>query len=338
MTVRIGVVGLGMMGVTHLQAWQEIEGVKVVAICDADAERLNGELRVWSNVENADVALNLTDVDRSSDFFELIAREDLDAIDICLPTDLHVRFGVSVLEAGKHLILEKPVARSVDEAAPLVDAARASDKSVFVAQCIRFWPGWECVRDWVREDRFGPLVSATIHRISARPGGPFYADPQRCGGAILDLHIHDTDFVHFAFGAPKSVTSQGVITPEGSLDHILTRYHYEHDALVVAEGVWVPAEKFEFSMAYRISFRDATVAFHSADGGIVRIYPREGEPHDEPLAPEAGYDRELAYFARCIAEGVPPVHVTLDDGVQAVRIAQAEKQSVETGQTVALSP
>lgn len=336
MTVRVGVVGLGMMGVTHLQAYREVADAEVVAICDADQERLNGELRVWSNVENSEVALNLGDVRRYSDVNELLQQDDIDAIDVCLPTDLHVRFGVMVLEANKHLILEKPVARSAAEADPLVAAAGKSDKSVFIAQCIRFWPGWECVRQWVAEDRFGPLVSASVQRISAHPGGPFYSNAERCGGALLDLHIHDVDFVQYAFGPPTAVTSQGVTTDTGSIDHVITRYHYDNDALVMAEGVWVPASKFEFSMSYRISFRDATVAFHSGNGGVVTIYPKDGESSEEKLDPAMGYDRELAYFIKCLKEGVPPEHVTLADGINAVRIAEAEKQSMETGKTVSL--
>lgn len=336
MTVRVGVVGLGMMGVTHLQSYGGVADAEVVAICDADEERLNGELRVWSNVENSEVALNLDNVRRYSDINKLLQQADIDAIDVCLPTDLHIRFGVMVLEAGKHLILEKPVARSAAEADPLVAAAAKSDKSVFIAQCIRFWPGWECVREWVTENRFGPLVSASVQRISAHPGGPFYSNAERCGGALLDLHIHDVDFVQYVFGQPTAVTSQGVTTETGSIDHVTTRYHYDNEALVMAEGIWVPASKFEFSMSYRISFRDATVAFNSNNGSVVTIYPADGEKSEESLDSAIGYDRELTYFIKCIEDGVPPQQVTLADGINAVRIAEAEKQSIQSGKTVQL--
>ena len=135
--VGIGIIGMGMMGCTHLAAYLKLPQAKVVAICDENPMRLSGEEVAAGNIEGqaeGDVA-RLKDVARYAAVDELLADPEVDLVDICLPTDMHLDCGLAALKAGKHVCMEKPLARTADEADTMAQAAAQSDKLTFVAHC-----------------------------------------------------------------------------------------------------------------------------------------------------------------------------------------------------------
>lgn len=337
--VRVGVVGLGMMGLTHLDVYRSLPNVELAAICDADPDRLSGKVHALGNIEGQSQATvaNLPDeVRRCSDIYDLIGADDIDVVDICLPTDMHLRFGREVLEAGQHLVVEKPLARTSDDAAQLVAAANDAKGMAFVGHCLRFWPGWDWLKTAIEESRFGKVYSATFRRVVNHPGGPFYHDGDRCGGAALDLHIHDTDFVQYLFGMPKAVTSFGYSKITNQPDHLITHYQYDDVPLVVAEGSWAMADGFVFNMGFTVNFENATAIFDSAHESPLTLIEHGKEPIKVELSKQMGYDFELEYFVKCIETGEAPSIVTLKDGQNTIKIVEAEVASLQSGKTVTL--
>ena len=142
--INIGIVGLGFMAAMHIRAYRQIEGVNVAAICDLDPERLKGDFtEVSGNIEaDEPVKLDMSVVKAYQDFNDLLADESIDAIDICTPTRTHLFMTKPALASDKHVICEKPLARSVAEAKELVDAAEQAKGLFMVAMCLRFWPQW----------------------------------------------------------------------------------------------------------------------------------------------------------------------------------------------------
>ena len=188
MAIRVGVVGLGMMGLTHLDAYAKQDGVEVVALADRDADRLSGKARAGGNIEGtAEGGFDFSKARGYTDAADLIADPDLDVVDICLPTPAHLPFGLKVLEAGKHLLIEKPLARTSVDAIKLAEAAEASDKVAMPAMCMRFWPGWTWLKKAIDEKPYGQVLSASFRRVAPHPQGPFYADGQANGGAAVKL-------------------------------------------------------------------------------------------------------------------------------------------------------
>jgi predicted dehydrogenase len=327
-----------MMGLTHLDVYRRRDDVQVVAICDSDPDRLSGKIQAAGNIEGQAMSAvsEMTNVDRLTDIFALIQRDDVDLIDICLPTDLHVRFGVEVLKAGKHLLVEKPLARTAEDAKRLVDAAEASTGSVFVGHCMRFWPGWTWLREAIQDGRFGKVYSAKFHRLVNHPGGPFYCNGARSGGAALDLHVHDTDFVQFCFGMPKAVASVGYSKITDEPDHILTHYHYDNAPMVVAEGSWAMTDGYVFNMGFTVNFENATAVYDSGRPEPLMLYEKGKPAAAVPVDPIMGYDLEIEYFVKCIQAGKKPTIVTIADAWNTLRIIEAEVQSVRSGQPVAV--
>jgi predicted dehydrogenase len=327
--INVGVVGLGMMGLTHLDAYCKYAGARVVAICDIDEDRLAGKTQAVGNIEGqAQDGVAALDVARYKEADRLIADADVDLVDICLPTELHVEFGVKVLRAGKHLFVEKPLGRTHQTVGQLLQAEEESAGMAFVGQCMRFWPGWTWLKTAIDEQPYGKVLAATFRRLASHPGGPFYSDGQRCGGAVLDLHIHDTDFVRFCFGTPKSVMCHGYSKITDQPDHVVTHYQYDDIPLVVAEGGWAMSEGFPFQMAFTVNFEKATAVYDSAAAVPLMLYRPGDEPEPVPCDPRMGYEIEIEYFLNCIATGEKPSVVTLQEAAASLKIVEAEVLSL----------
>jgi len=328
-----------MMGLTHLDAYAKLEGVEVVALADRDTDRLTGKAQAGGNIEGqAKGGFDYAKCRQYTDAAELIADPDIDVVDICLPTPAHVPFGLMTLAAGKHLLSEKPLARSYADGMKLVEAAEASDKIAMPAMCMRFWPGWTWLKETIDEQRFGKLHALTFRRVASHPKGPFYADGKANGGAALDLHIHDSDFIQFLFGMPQSVDSVGYSSKTDEVDHISTRYTVAGVplVLVLAEGSWAMAPGFKFRMQYTANFENATAEYDSSAEHALML-STDGESKPVELEAGMGYDHEIAYFLDCVRSNRKPQRVTLRDGAEAVRLIEAEVQSVRSGASVSLS-
>ncbi len=330
--VKVGVVGLGMMGLTHLDAYQGVSGARVVAVADKDDARLAGQVNARGNIPGQSRGgYDLTDAARYSDGMDLIRDSNVDMVDLCLVTPLHARFAVAALEAGKHILIEKPLARTSDQARQILDAQAKSSGLAMCAQCMRFWPGWPWLKQAVDSRRYGPVRSATFLRIGETPDGPFYHDSPSSGGAALDLHIHDTDFIHHLFGMPTQVTSVGRTKADGGVDHITTLYRYDTVPHVVAEGGWVPQKGYGFKMQYTVMFERAIALFDLAHKPALRLIEDGKEPVAIDLDPGMGYEYEIAYFIDCIAAGREPERSSIRDAAQSLCILEAELESVASG-------
>jgi len=334
--IRVGVIGLGMMGRMHYANWQKIDGAEVVAIADADAKRAAGDLSGgWSNIEGGADALDMDRITGTTDYKALIAMENVDLVDVCVPTPFHAEMAVAGLQAGKHVVCEKPLARTTEQAREIVDAAAKAPGMFLPAMCIRFWPEWAWLKRAVERQSYGPVRDAMFRRVGSPPPG-WFADGEMSGGAILDLHLHDTDFIKFVFGMPEAVNSAGYVKFTGCIDHLVTRYLYDDGPMVHAEGGWGLADGFGFQMGYCVNFDNATAEYVMAREIPLMLY-HDGKA--EPIACEGadGYLNELSYLADCIAAGTPPTVVTAADAAESLALVDAERRSVETGQTVALT-
>lgn len=332
---RVGIIGLGMMGRTHYEAYQEIEEASVVAVADVDPKRAAGDLAgTGGNVIAGGLAqLPMDRIKGTTDYNELLANADVDVVDVCLPTTQHVEVVTAALKSGKHVVCEKPLARTSAEAQKIADAAAAA-RFFMPAMCMRFWPQWSWLKKAVDEKRYGRVVSATFRRVSNMPGG-WYKDGRISGGAALDLHIHDTDFVQFLFGMPRGVYSRGYSKTSGEIDHLTTQYLFDDVPHVVAEGGWCLADGAGFTMRYTVNFENAT-----ADYDLGREKPlmliQGGKSEEIDAGKGFGYAAELRYFVECVAKKQKPSVVTAEDGVRSVRIVEAEVKSVRTGEVIKL--
>jgi predicted dehydrogenase len=338
--VNVGVIGLGFMGVTHLKAYQQLKSARIVAVCDAVRSPVDGILPgVGGNLRGPDTLDLGRQVSVYRDPAEMLADPQVELVDLCVPTPLHVPLAVAALKAGKHLICEKPLARTAAEAAKVVRAARAAEGFFMPAMCMRFWPEWAWVKSAVDDGRFGKTLSARFRRVSEQPGWSrdSYLNGALSGGALLDLHIHDSDFVQFLFGVPLSVSSHGITSCSGAIDHVATLYQVAGGALVHAEGTWLMTKGHGFNMCYTVTFERATVDFDLTRGAdALKLFEDGRKPRSIRCPGGDGYLGELRHLLDSIRAGTPPTVVTPEDGLNAVRICEAEEKSIRLGRPVRL--
>ncbi len=344
MTLQFGFLGLGFMAATHIQALAHVPGASVGAICNPSGRNLDGDLtRVGGNVGDPNgVRLDMTQVRAYQDVSEFLADPAIHIVDITTPTKTHIELAIAALKAGKHVLVEKPMTRTAEEGRRLADAAReAATRGVFLmpAMCLRFWPEWQAAHDAIVGGQYGRVLSARFRRVAQAPGWGHghFLNAADSGGALLDLHIHDVDFIRHCFGHPSRVFSRGHTKVSGGIDHVVSQYDTASGAVVSAEGSWAMTPGFGFCMAYTVVFERATLDYDSSRSTEALRRYVEGQPAETlKLDGPNGYAGQIQHFVDSIRAGKAPTVVTADDGAAAVVVCEAEAESIRTGLPVTL--
>lgn len=340
--VKVGLIGIGFMGKVHFDCYKAHRQAKVVAMADVDDAKLAGD---WSKVTgniggDAPAKVDLSGIKKYKDASELIADPEVELVDIMLPTFLHAEYAIEALAADKHVLVEKPIALSLAEADKVVEAAKKAKGKFMVAHCIRFWPEYEYLAQIIRGKKYGRVKSAMFKRRSSPPSWAWQnwlMNVKRSGGAVMDMHIHDTDFINYIFKAPRKVESAGVTGPSGGIDHILTHFDYGKNMLVSAEGGWTFHGAYPFEMAYTVIFDKATVEFSTSQEPTVKVYTSGGKIETPKIESGDGYSREIDYFLSCIIKKIRPKTVTAKDARNAVCLIKAEERSARDHRNVAVT-
>ena len=334
MTVRLGVIGMGFMGATHARACQLAEGAglpcHLAAVADASAERLAHLAAPTGNIPDAGAeSLRLDDVARYADATSLLADGAIDAVSICTPTRTHIDLAIQALRAGKHVLIEKPLALSSEEARRLLQVADASPALICMpAMCMRFWPGWDWLKQAIDQRHYGAVRSASFQRLASRPTwSEFYRRDEETGGALFDLHIHDADFIHWCFGAPSAVATTG------TAEHLTALYVYGDDGPlhVAAEGGWDQHPGSTFRMRYVVNFEHATADF-DLDREPALLLVRDGQAEAVALAPLNGWHLGLRAFIEAVAAG-GPAPVSVADAIGVLELLERERAAGLRGVT-----
>lgn len=330
--VGYAVVGLGLMGRTHIHALEHVRksGVpcRLVAVSDLDPARLDGRVPAGGNLQKSAAGERLFDpetVRATTDVDELLSDPRVHAVSICTHTDTHVELATRALAAGKHVLVEKPIALDPKRVRELDAAARAAKRIAMPAMCMRFWPGWVWLEARVRDGELGKVKSAVFQRLASPPSWSpdFYRNARKTGGALVDLHIHDADFVHWLFGKPKSVVATG------DLDHATTLYGFARGpAHVVAEGGWSHSQGFPFTMRYVVVFEKATADFCLARADRLRVH-QDGKTRVVDVGDGDGYQGEMRHFLSAILRGETKGSPSMREAAEVAELLVRERAALE---------
>jgi predicted dehydrogenase len=330
---------MGGMGHMHFGVYADIRDAEVVALADIQEERLQpGESTEEINVGGGSAEIDPERHKLYTDPDELIADDEVELVDICLPTFLHADYAIRALEAGKNVLCEKPMAMNADECRRMIAAADSAEGQLMIAQCIRFWPEYAYLKETVESDRLGRLMAVDLWRGGPMPDWSWEGwlkDAERSGGAILDLHVHDVDFVHFLLGRPMGVYSTGAVGTSGGYDIVNTLYRYE-DHLSVHTGAAMglpPAAGFE--MKYSAAFEKGVLTFTSTQSPGLTEFTQAGSVHPD-VSETDGYHEEIKYFVECIDKGEMAASCTPESSAFSIELTEAEIESIETGEMVSL--
>lgn len=294
--LKVGLVGVGGISGAHIPAWEEMADAELVALCDIRPERME----------------KFTNKRCYTDFDEMLANEEFDIIDICLPTYLHADFAVKAMEKGINVITEKPISLKEEDIDRVYKTAEKNNVKFMVAQVLRFWPEYELLKEIYETKKYGKLLSGTMTRLGCYPKWSWdgwMMDEKRSGLVPFDLHIHDLDFMVYAFGMPKVAHQFRSKLPDQ--DFISISYDFG-DFQLNSEASWY-ATSYPFTAEFRFQFEDAVVA---NENGKMLIHLRddqridlsedaEGETGDINLPKSDAYANEIRYFADCVINNTP---------------------------------
>lgn len=328
--MRIAVFGLGFMGSTHLKAIRDIPGAALVAVVSDVPEKLTGDLSsIQGNLGGPGLKFDFTDVRKYRNPYDALRDKEIDAVDLCLPTHLHAPVAIEALRAGKHVLVEKPMALSGEDADQMIAEAEESGRVLMAAQVLRFFPAYVPMIDAVKGGEFGPVRSALFRRRCAAPTwNKWLKDPKASGGGVFDLLIHDVDMALHLFGLPEAVSATGYADLPRGIDTITGRLHYANIADVVVTGGWHHPKAYPFSMEYTVVTENGTFDYSSAYRPPT-LYRADGS--EEALAqPEKdGYQAEIEYFLDCCAHQRRPEICPPEQSAAGVKVAILMQQARE---------
>ncbi len=317
--MKIGVLGLGFMGSTHLQALEGIPGAQLAAVMDADERRLSGDLSgIQGNLGGPGRALDFSGVARYSTVDAILADPQVEAVDICLPTHFHAPVAIQALRAGKHVLVEKPMALDGASADAMCEEAAKNGRILMVAQVLRFMAPYRELARLVKSGEIGTVRWAMFRRRTAVPTwGPWEFDKTKSGGGIFDLLIHDVDIALHLFGEPRAISATGHEDMPNGIDIITAELEFAACSATITGG-WHHKGEYPFSMEYTV-IADGGVVEFSSDGRPPALYRADGTKQELDNSGPDGYQAEIAYFVECCRKGEQPVLCPAAESARAVK-------------------
>ncbi|MBR5759621.1 MAG: Gfo/Idh/MocA family oxidoreductase, partial [Thermoguttaceae bacterium] len=233
--LKVGIVGIGFMGMIHYLAYQRIENVKVVALCESFfKERLKGDwTKIKGNFGPQGTQMDLTGVKTYEKLDDMLADPDVDVVDICLPPAAHAANTIAALNAGKNVFCEKPISLKAEEGVAMVETAQKTGKLLMIGHVLPFFDAFNFIYQKQLSGEYGKCLGGNFTRVISDPTWlkNFYS-MKGSGGPMLDLHVHDAHFIRTMFGMPKAVRTQGRLRGEAP-QYFNSQFIYHDSDLVV---------------------------------------------------------------------------------------------------------
>lgn len=332
--IRIGVIGCGAIAEhAHLAEYAALKDVEIAALADIHTGRLEEMSRKFG-------------VERTyTDYRELLAQKDLDAVSICTPNYLHAEMAIAAAEAGKHVLTEKPMAVTLDEARAMIAAAEKNHVTLMVGFTHRFYNYIRKAKEMLEGGFIGKPVMIKGRFAHEGPytswsakSDWFFDKTKAGGGALLDMGIHGIDLFRYFGGEIKTVTGQiGNVAKNIAVeDAALMTMTFASGAMGALEVGWSSKRG---SMGIEIYGTEGTILVDYTTPfkllserevfGKVKgwIYPDN--------VGGGGWDKEMEHFVECVREGKKPF-TSGEDGLAALKVALAVYESARTGRTLQL--
>ena len=346
--IRVGIAGLGFMGMIHYLAYQKLKGVKVAAMCEQDRTRLAGDWRtIKGNFGPAGTMMDLSGIEKYEALDAMLANPKIDMIDICLPPAAHAPVAIAALKAGKHVFCEKPIALTPADAGRMVKAAKAAGKQLMIGQVLPFMGEYAFAHETVKRGKYGRLLGGHFKRVISDPQWlkDFY-DPRKIGGPMLDLHVHDAHFIRLLCGMPQSVFSSGRMRGEVA-EYFTSQFLFADPKLVVSalSGV-IHQQGRGFSCGYEIHLERATLLYDFAviDGQPeanmpLTVLTHDGKVQRPKLAsadPVDAFASELGEALKTVRSGKPSALLDGELARDAVILCEKQTASIKKRRPVAI--
>lgn len=345
--MNIGIIGMGFMGMTHFEAARSLKGVKPIAFATRDRKKRKGD---WSSIQGnfgprGDKNVDLTGVSAFEDYRELIQHPEVDLVDICLPIDKHESVTIEALQAGKHVLVEKPISVDLEAAGRMKKAAEKAGRHLLVAQSLPFFPEFRFLAECIRQEKYGKLLALNLRRVISPPKWLNLPDDLvSLGGFGIDLHIHDNHFISATLGMPSKLFAVGQMI-KGMVNHTQTNYLYENGPAVTCISGAIATSSLEFAHGYQAFFEEATVEFDAGTYGkewVVNrplvVLAQSGRIQTPTLKGGSewfsAFAEELKAAALTLKTGEVSPYLSVNHAYNGLKLCHLEAKSIQTGKLV----
>jgi predicted dehydrogenase len=294
----------------------------------SDPVKLTGDLSsVGGNLETVSGNLDFSSVRKYHHFEAVLADSDIDVVDICLPSDQHFGTAQAALRAGKHVLVEKPLALAGNEADQLVAEARKAKVILMAGQVLRFIPEYRELAEILKSGRLGPVHTSFFRRRCGAPAwSRWQTDLARSGGAVMDLLIHDIDFCLHLFGKPRFISAVGHVDLSRGIDWLEARLTFENTGPVILTGGWHHPKSYPFQMEFTVVSTGGTLEFRSGNGPMM-LFDSSGSSEPVETASKDIFVEELKYFAECVRGRRQPSLCPPEESAMAVKVGNLLMES-----------
>lgn len=323
--INVAVIGFGFMGITHALNIQRNNKLKLQAIItrniDGIASKLKEKIGNFSSGEiDAEAILQ---VPAYTTLRECLKFEKIDAVQICVHSNLHFEIAREAMEYGLHVFLEKPMCIRLEEGRSLINYAREQKLKLMVGHVVRFMPAYKKLKEWIETKEFGALKLISLTRFTGLASWGEWKEKRKnfgsSGGALFDLVIHDIDFLNYTLGAPVKINA---VCHPGELsmhDYVAAHWHYgDVDAKI--EGGNIFHSGFPFQAAYMARFEKASVFYSSLTPEFIQVCTDTHVSRVHAGDANQGFYDEIDYFASCILNDTEPGMCMPESSLQTIQL------------------
>jgi predicted dehydrogenase len=323
---RVAVVGFGFMGMTHSLNILKISDLKLVAIVDVNLAAIEENLKVKTgNIDTGDIdTSDLDAVHKYSNLDDCFDKEEIDAVNICVHSNLHYEMTKKALLHNKDVFLEKPFCLDLAQAEELISLARERKKILMIGHVVRFMPPYQKLKQWIDSGEFGNLKFLSFSRFCGLPGWGQWKEKNvsnLSGGALFDLVIHDIDFAQYVLGVPSDIKCIFLPGSISKYDYVSAMWAYPDKKLHVKfDGGNTFHALFPFQAGYMAHFEKASIMFTSLKSDIIQIADNNSVREVPAGDAGEGYYNEIAYFSECLKNNVEPEECMPESSLLSVQL------------------
>jgi len=340
--LKVGISGIGFMGMIHYLAYQRIEGEKVTALCETYAkERLTGDwTKIKGNFGPAGTQMDLTGIATYDNFEAMLADPNVDVVDVCLHPRAHAAATIAALEAGKNVFCEKPISLKIDDAVAMVEASKKAGKMLCIGHVLPFFASHNYVAEAKKTGRYGKLLGGNFVRVISDPVwlSDFY-NMETCGGPMIDLHVHDAHFIRAMFGMPKAVQAVGRCRGDVP-EYFNTQFLYDDpDLVVTATSGCIMQQGRPFTHGYEVHFEDATILCETFTETPVTVLHKDGSVEKPDLGAGddiTAFEAEMTEAKKAFESGQPSALLDGELARDALILCYKEIEAIRTRKQVVL--
>jgi predicted dehydrogenase len=325
--MKAGIAGTGLMGETHAGCYTKLDGIELYAVAEQNPDKQKKFKEMYPSVKIY------------NDFSEMTDDKEIDIIDICLPTPLHKSAAILALSKNKNVLLEKPIALTIKDAEDIKQAADKSSGKFMVAHVLRFWPEYTAIRNVLnnelKDEQVKSVYAARFNELPLWSENTWIMNEEKSGGIILDLMIHDIDFICWSFGKVKSVYAHSILNKNNYAVQVMAVLEMESGVKAYIDGGYLNPSGTGLTTQLRVYTGNSLIEMYPDN----RITLKKENAHLKELFADKGdgYLEEIRYFINCIRNKTDITTITTEDAIQSLKVCLALRSSFKEKRVVTVN-